>query len=137
MDFQKNNLKEALKTSTRWLDFTQFTVNNDYYSDLLQTAIKNVYLNIFLAVCIPGTFQNAPGSCAECDEGSYTYELNTANACTACSTTKADTTTQMGAANSSALCGKISKSNCSIYKVYTKGWFYKYLETSTVVPSSI
>ena len=64
---------------------------------------------IFLAVCVPGSFQDAPRSCAQCDEGSYTDVLNTANACTACSMNKEDTTTEMGGANSSTLCGKISK----------------------------
>ena len=66
---------------------------------------------LFLTVCVPGTFQNAQGSCAECYEGSYTDMLNTADTCTACSMTKTDTTTEMGGANSSALCGKISKFN--------------------------
>ena len=75
--------------------------------------VRKIYFRstIFLAVCIPGTFQNAPRSCAQCDEGSYTDVLNTANACTACSTTKPDTTTEMGGANNSALCGKISNLN--------------------------
>ena len=105
---------------------------------ITQTYHKLLLKNILcLAVCIPGTFQNAQGSCAQCDEGSYTDMLNTADACTECSMTKADTTTETGGANSSTLCGKISKLNCSIYNVYTNGWFYKYLETPTVVSSSI
>lgn len=102
--------RRSTKFEGKWIEKWK----KNFIPSVLNVNLKNVRqlnLTIFLAVCVPGTFQNAPRSCAECDEGSYTDMLNTADTCRACSSFKMDTTTEMGGANSSALCGKISQQN--------------------------